>query len=93
MRRTLFLPFVAWAAACSAPPAPPAPNERPVANAGQDQQVETGTRTTLELKVATRKALSHLSLGAGQPTARRLLSRQTIRCAWLLHHALFTPLS
>jgi len=47
IRRTLFLPFVVWAAACSAPPAPPAPNERPVANAGQDQQVETGTRTTL----------------------------------------------
>ena len=29
------------------PPAPPAPNERPVANAGQNQQVEIGSRVTL----------------------------------------------
>ncbi len=36
-----------WAAACSAPPAPPAPNERPIADAGEDQQVATQARVTL----------------------------------------------
>ena len=47
VRFSLCAPFALWVVACSAPPAPPAPNERPVANAGKNQQVETGTRVTL----------------------------------------------
>ena len=47
VRLALCVPLAVWAAACSAPPAPPAPNERPVAKAGKNQQVETGTRVTL----------------------------------------------
>ena len=47
VRSSLCAPFALWVVACSAPPAPPAPNERPVANAGQNQQVDTGNRVTL----------------------------------------------
>ena len=47
VRLALCVPLAVWAVACSAPPAPPAPNERPVAKAGKNQQVETGTRVTL----------------------------------------------
>ena len=47
VRFSLCAPFTLWVVACSAPPAPPAPNERPVANAGGNQQVEIGTRVTL----------------------------------------------
>ena len=47
VRFSLCALFAFWVVACSAPPAPPAPNERPVANAGGNQQVKTGTLVTL----------------------------------------------
>jgi formylglycine-generating enzyme required for sulfatase activity len=45
-RIVIALALTFWAA-CSAPPAPPAPNERPVAEAGDEQIVSTQTQVTV----------------------------------------------